>query len=136
MIIDYTKYIIKSLLCSAQLKFNSLLLFKELLKENNSKYCFYAKKKILKRLFLIIKGQEPENCLNKHGSDDSSIWSTYFYHLTLEIFENIPTSPYTYTLKKLRRIPIIRKFWDFPTPTLSPESGHENTLSILIRQTS
>jgi hypothetical protein len=109
-----------------QIKFNALLLLKELLKTCTPNIVSYTAKKFLNRLVRIANTQSPPQCLHVFNKDADPIWSTQFHYLDLEtigkwaeLFKS--TDPgyinYARMLKINGLLPVTEKYWNFPSNT-------------------
>ena len=103
-------------------KFNSLLLIKELLETENLKFRNYFSKHLLKNLFKISKSKKQELCLKEINPNILDQNSKKFYHLLLELFNfwgsKYKESPIFYFkylfLKNNKNLPVESKFLNLP----------------------
>ena len=130
-LVDYIKYLLKYKPLNARLKFNSILLLKELLKSGNLRFADYVTVKLLKRLYKIAKIESSSECLIGFAKEPDPSWSGHLQHLILETLgrmaelgQNKNSSFYQVAkrLKEQGRLPVVEKYWDFPSGGAS--EGH------------
>ena len=119
----------------SQVKFNALLMLKELTKTEEESVINYTSKKILNRLYLLAISPQKEKCLVVFDPNADLRGSGYFYHLLLECFskwgDSFTVRNQNYTAKKrnlinLQRLPVMEKHWDIPSLIQLP--GRVNVL--------
>lgn len=122
-IVDYIKHIIKHKTIPAQTKFNALLLLKETLKTKSLVLVKHTSSKILKRLVLLAVSPLEDKCLLEFNNTADQNWSTNFHYLNRESIFNwsqelkLMDVEYVKAAQKLfvaRRLPIEKKYWDYP----------------------
>lgn len=115
---------------SGQIKFNTLLLLKDLLKTKTKRIVDYTQKKMLKRLFVLSSSEARENCLLDIDPTSDQEWSAHFHQLNLETLgmwaENFKESNPEYfkvasKLLEMERLPVNEKYYNFPSIQESQE---------------
>ena len=120
---DFFKNVIKHKKIPVRYKFNALLLLKDLMKSKVPALVEYCEKTILRRLFLISKKENPEECLPINFHEDKE-WIGHFHELNLETLgiwgetfkETYPE--FFIVAKKLSqigRLPVNEKYFRFPS---------------------
>lgn len=138
--VNYIKILIKHPKVSNQIKFNALLLLKELMKSNSKSLIDYLVKKFLTRLYKLASSNLAELCLLKYDNLGDRKVSAAFYHLLLECFgrwgQNYAGVNNNYLdkmnkLLKMKRLPVEMKYWDVPREMMVTGDQKDDLKSIL-----
>ena len=138
--IDYIKYLIKNPVIKNKTKFRSLIFLKDLMKKKNEILIKYTSVKILDRLFLIINSKLKEKCLLEFNRESNLEYSTRFYFLLLECFENWGKI-FGYKEKKFKKyyeillnrhvLPTAEVYYNFPHNQIAYENEKMKNLNFL-----
>lgn len=133
-LVDYIKLAIKDANTPSNLKFQALLLLKEVSKGKNTRLVNYMAKKIVPRLTVLANSSLKEQCLREFSKNAELHYSACFYQLLLECFQNwggmfkdINSLFFKVSreLYRKKRIPVTSKYWGVPSDTTHQSSRRE-----------
>lgn len=133
-LVDYIKLAIKDANTPSNLKFQALLLIKEVSKGKSPRLVNYMAKKIVPRLTVLANSSLKEQCLREFNKNAEANYSARFYQLLLECFQNwggmfkdINSIFFKVSreLYRKKRIPVTSKYWGLPAETTTQPSRRE-----------
>lgn len=141
--IDYIKFLIKNPNIKNKMKFRGLLFLKDLMKKNFDNLLKYTSIKILDRLFIITNSKSKEKCLLEYNKESNLEYSTRFYFLLLECFDNWGKKfakkekkfkKYYDILLKRHLLPATEVYYNFPHNQIIYERNKTKNLNFLKEQ--